>query len=65
MWFKVKRNAAPIYRDELQRRVFATASGRPKGAQKLKKLRGRDPERPKGLFGWLFRRRKRRSSDPG
>jgi hypothetical protein len=61
MWFEAKRDAAPIYRDELSRRVFATASGRPKGADRLKKLRSPGEEKPKGLLGQLFRRRRRSS----
>ena len=39
MWFSIKKNAAPLYNDEMNRRMFATASGRPKGAKKLKKLK--------------------------
>ncbi len=60
MWFKVKQDAAHMYRDEIHRRMFATASGRPKGADKLKKLKLKDePKKRKGLFGWLFGRRRR------
>jgi hypothetical protein len=31
MWFEYKKSVAPIYKDETYRRMFATASGRPKG----------------------------------
>lgn len=56
MWSKAKHKAAPIYQDELQRRAFATASGKPKGAEKLKKLKAKDTKRRKGLRAWLFGR---------
>ncbi len=61
MWFKLKKDVAPIYQDETQRRIFATASGRPKGAEKLKKLKTKEEkeEEEKGRRGWLFGRRKR------
>ncbi len=54
MWFSLKKDAAPLYKDELQRRMFATASGRPKGAKKLKKLKTKDEKQAKGLRNWLF-----------
>lgn len=57
MWSKAKHEAAPIYQDELQRRAFATASGKPKGAEKLKKLKPKDAKRRKGMLSWLFGRR--------
>ena len=57
MWSKAKHKAAPIYQDELQRRAFATASGKPKGAEKLKKLKSGAAKRRKGLRGWLFGQR--------
>lgn len=59
MWFKVKQDAAPIYQDELHRRMFATASGRPKGAEKLKNLKPKDPEERKGFLRRFFTRRNR------
>jgi hypothetical protein len=58
MWFRSKKEAAPLYKDETRRRSFATASGRPKGADKLKKLKGGDSKKEKGWWGWLFRRSK-------
>lgn len=64
MWFKAKQKAAPIYQDELHRRAFATASGKPKGAEKLKKLKAKDAKRPKGLRGWLFGREEGRPANP-
>ena len=64
MWFKVKQDAAPIYRDELHRRMFATASGRPKGAEKLKELKPKEPKPARrGLLAWLFGRGDRRSAN--
>ncbi|HSG82460.1 MAG TPA: hypothetical protein VLC48_09425 [Gemmatimonadota bacterium] len=39
MWFGFKRDVAPLYKDETMRRAFATASGRPKGVDKLKKMK--------------------------
>jgi hypothetical protein len=39
MWFAFKKDVAPLYKDETGRRMFATASGRPRGADKLKKLK--------------------------
>ena len=39
MWFGIKSDVAPLYKDETLRRAFATASGRPKGVKKLKKLK--------------------------
>lgn len=62
MWFKVKQDAAPIYQDELHRRMFATASGRPKGADKLKKLKPKDQKRRRGFFAWIFGRGNGRSA---
>jgi len=59
MWFKVKQDASHMYRDELHRRAFATASGRPKGADKLKKLKPKERKRRRGFLGWLFGRRSR------
>ena len=64
MWFKLKKDAAPLYKDETHRRIFATASGRPKGADKLKKLKPKEREGETGWLGWLFRRRRRRSAGP-
>ncbi len=60
MWFDFKKDVAPLYKDETHRRMFATASGRPKGADKLKKLKDRDPKGEKGRFGWFGRASKRR-----
>ena len=57
MWFGMKKDAAPIYKDETNRRMFATASGRPKGADKLKKLKLKDGKEPKRRW-WFFGRRK-------
>jgi hypothetical protein len=48
MWFGLKREVAPLYKDETMRRAFATASGRPKGAEKLKKLKLADSKSPRG-----------------
>ena len=58
MWFKLKKDVAPIYQDETQRRIFATASGRPKGADKLKKLKTKEEKQERGLRVWLLGRRK-------
>ncbi len=58
MWFGLKKDAAPIYKDETNRRMFATASGRPKGAHKLKKMKNKDGKEAKGRRWWLFGRRK-------
>jgi hypothetical protein len=55
MWFSFKKEVAPLYKDETHRRAFATASGRPKGADKLKKLKAKD-EKKKGRRGGLFGR---------
>ena len=60
MWFDFKKDVAPLYKDETQRRMFATASGRPKGADKLKKLKVKGAEDEKGRFGWFGRASKRR-----
>ncbi len=56
-WFNVKKRAAGLYKDELHRRIFATASGRPKGADKLKKLKGKDKKK-KSWLKRLFSRSK-------
>ncbi len=56
MWFSAKKDAAPLYKDELHRRLFATASGRPKGAEKLKKPKTKDEKQAKGLRKWFFGR---------
>ncbi len=64
MWFKLKKDAAPLYKDETHRRIFATASGRPKGAEKLKKLKRERPKRAKGWRLWLFGWRNRRRQPP-
>lgn len=56
MWFNFKKRAAHMYRDEIARRAFATASGRPKGADKLKKMRSAESEEnKKKRKGWLAR----------
>jgi hypothetical protein len=57
MWFEFKKRVAPLYKDEMHRRMFATASGRPKGADKLKKLKPKDPKEEKGWRRWLSARR--------
>jgi hypothetical protein len=57
MWFSAKKDAAPLYKDETMRRSFATASGRPKGADKLKKLKNKEAKKGNGLWGRLFGRR--------
>ena len=58
MWFAFKKDVAPLYKDETQRRMFATASGRPRGADKLKKLKIKSStELGKSRFGWAFGRR--------
>ena len=56
MWFKLKKSVAPLYKDEAHRRMFATASGRPKGADKLRKLKpkGRKKKKKKGWLSRLF-----------
>lgn len=53
MWFQFKARVAPLYKDETHRRMFATASGRPKGADKLKKLKPKDPKEEKRWRRWL------------
>lgn len=59
MWDRFKKDVAPIYQDEVNRRIFATASGRrPKGADKLKKLKTKDEKKRRGFFAWLFGRGK-------
>ncbi len=59
MWFGLKREVAPLYKDETMRRAFATASGRrPKGVDKLKKMKladSKDPQ-PKSWRERLFGR---------
>jgi hypothetical protein len=62
MWFNLKKDVAPLYKDETHRRIFATASGRPKGADKLKKLKVKGPKGNRGWLAWFSARRKRRSS---
>ena len=64
MWFDLKKGVAPIYKDETQRRIFATASGRPKGAEKLKKLKLADSKEESGWFARFFGRGKKRAADP-
>ena len=51
--FKLRKDAAQLYNYELHRRAFATASGRPKGADKLKKPKAKDPKRETRLRGWI------------
>jgi len=57
MWFKEKKAMAPLYKDETHRRAFATASGRPPGADKLKKLKSKDEKDERGWFARLFGRK--------
>ena len=57
MWFKEKKAMAPLYKDETHRRSFATASGRPPGADKLKKLKSKDEKDERGWFARLFGRK--------
>ena len=57
MWFQFKTRVAPLYKDETHRRMFATASGRPKGADKLKKLKPKDAKEEKRWRRWLSARR--------
>jgi len=57
MWFKEKKAMAPLYKDETHRRIFATASGRPKGADKLKKLKSKDEKNERGWLSRLFGRK--------
>jgi hypothetical protein len=61
MWFAFKKDVAPLYKDETDRRMFATASGRPRGADKLKKLKIKGEKEEKGRFGWGFGRRSKGS----
>jgi hypothetical protein len=58
MWFGFKRDVAPLYKDETMRRAFATASGRPKGVDKLKKMKLAEEkeEKPKSWRERLFGR---------
>ncbi len=63
MWFELKKDMASLYKDETNRRAFATASGRPRGAEKLKKMKLGGP-RKASRFGWLFGRRKEQEADP-
>ncbi len=60
MWFRLKKDVAPLYKDETQRRLFATASGRPPGAEKLKKLELADSPEVTGWRRWLAGAWKRR-----
>ncbi len=60
MWFRLKRDVAPLYKDETQRRLFATASGRPRGVEKLKKLELADSTEETGWRRWLTAAWKRR-----
>ena len=46
-----------IASQETHRRIFATASGRPKGADKLKKLKSKDEKDERGWFARLFGRK--------
>lgn len=62
MWFRLKTDVAPLYKDETQRRLFATASGRPKGADKLKRLKLKDSEEVTGWRRWLSSAWRRGSS---
>ncbi|UCF20011.1 MAG: hypothetical protein JSU87_00955 [Gemmatimonadota bacterium] len=55
MWFEYKKSVAPIYRDETYRRMFATASGRPR--------KKGDPDEQKGLRAWFSSRLGRRKGD--
>jgi len=57
MWFKEKKAMAPLYKDETHRRIFATASGRPPGADKLKKLKTNGSKDERGWFARMFGRR--------
>lgn len=65
MWFEYKKHVAPIYQDETYRRLFATASGRdrPKGVEKLKKMKLKGSEEPKGWRRWFGGRSKESSND--
>jgi hypothetical protein len=68
MWFEYKKRVAPIYQDETYRRLFATASGRnrPKGLNKLRKLKSKDPNKVTGWRRWFGARPKRDSANgPG
>jgi hypothetical protein len=61
MWVEYKKRVAPIYQDETYRRLFATASGRgrPKGVDKLKKMKLKSSDEPTGwrrLFGGRSKR---------
>ncbi|NIR44396.1 MAG: hypothetical protein GWN99_00545 [Gemmatimonadetes bacterium] len=61
MWFGYKKSVAPLYKDETNRRAFATASGRdrPKGVDKLKKMElADDSEESKSWLARLFSRSK-------
>jgi hypothetical protein len=63
MWFEYKKHVAPIYQDETYRRLFATASGRnrPKGLEKLRKMKHKDRNEVTGWRRWFGRRSKRDS----
>ena len=65
MWFEYKKRIAPIYQDETYRRLFATASGRdrPKGVDKLKKMKLKGSEEVTGWRRWFGGRSKRRSPE--
>jgi hypothetical protein len=65
MWFNYKKRIAPIYQDETYRRLFATASGRdrPKGVDKLKKLKSKDTDEVKGWRRWFSSGSKHGSAD--
>ena len=65
MWFEYKKRVAPIYQDETYRRLFATASGRnrPKGVDKLKKMKLKDPNEVTGWRRWFGGRSKRGSME--
>jgi hypothetical protein len=64
MWFEYKKRIAPIYQDETYRRLFATASGRnrPKGVDKLKKLKQKGSDEVTGWRRWFGARSKRGSA---
>ncbi|UCC73739.1 MAG: hypothetical protein JSV86_04030 [Gemmatimonadota bacterium] len=61
MWFEYKKRVAPIYQDETYRRLFATASGRdrPKGVDKLKKMKLKGSDEVTGWRRWFGGRSKR------
>ncbi len=53
MWFNLKRDVAPLYKDETQLRLFTTTSGRPKGAEKLKGPKLPDSEEVRRWRRWF------------